>query len=296
MSAPSCRTCGASDAKLLGALPDGRIFAGQHLANALPGGSLWRCPACGFAFRYPLLGERVYEDLYRNGALGIWDSEQRREDFRLIREQILLMGSAQLDVADIGCYTGQLLTSLPQSCRTFGVEPNKEAARVASDRGVTIIAESMDQFVAAGTTYDVITACDVIEHLPNPLQFLAELRRKLKPGGRIIITTGNCDAWLWRSLGSKYWYCRFPEHISFIGTEWVGKMAFRAQLRLTRAISFNYRGGGTNIARVVATLLNRMSPGLYEWLRRRRGNRDDGAVPPGIGAIRDHMLCVFEAV
>jgi SAM-dependent methyltransferase len=296
MNAPGCRTCGAAGTKLLGALPNGRVFAGQRLAEELPGGNLWRCPECGFVFRHPLLSSDVYVDMYKNGSLGLWDSEQWREDFRLVRGQIMLLGNVSLDVVDIGCYTGQLLASLPRSFRTFGVEPSKEAARIATTNGVTIVADSLSEFGFADASYDVITACDVIEHLPNPLEFLCELRRKLKPGGRIVITTGNCDAWLWRLLGSNYWYCRFPEHISFIGSEWVGKMTTRAELRLLRTISFNYRGGGTKLSRVLATFVSRLSPDLYATLRGRKSDTNDGAVPPGIGAIRDHMLCVFEAI
>jgi SAM-dependent methyltransferase len=295
MSTPKCRTCGAASVSLLGSLPEGSVFAGQSLPTSLPGGSLWRCMACGFVFRDPLLSDQVYEDLYRNGKLGVWDSEQIREDFRLVREELLSSEGTQIDVLDIGCYTGQLLTSLPSTFRIFGVEPSKEAARIAAIRGVTIVAETLNHLATINSSYDVITACDVIEHVPNPLQFLMQLRSKLNSGGCIVLTTGNCDSWLWRYLGSTYWYCYFPEHISFIGTKWVREVNRHMPLQLVRFTPFNYRGGGVSIPRLVAALLHQWSPDLYRSLRRRSASAGDNALPPGGGAIKDHMLCVFEA-
>lgn len=39
--------------------------------------------------------------------------------------------------------------------------------------------------------FDVITALDLIEHLPNPGLFLDSCKRHLKPNGRLILTTPN---------------------------------------------------------------------------------------------------------
>lgn len=41
-------------------------------------------------------------------------------------------------------------------------------------------------------TFDVILAADLIEHLPNPGLFLERVKKHLKPGGRLILTTPNC--------------------------------------------------------------------------------------------------------
>lgn len=39
--------------------------------------------------------------------------------------------------------------------------------------------------------FDVVAACEVIEHVAHPDEFLAHLRRFLNPGGRIFLTTPN---------------------------------------------------------------------------------------------------------
>ena len=54
-----------------------------------------------------------------------------------------------------------------------------------------------------GRTFDTIVAGEIIEHLENPGQCLQALRRHLKPGGVLIVTTANpfyaLQSWkIWR--------------------------------------------------------------------------------------------------
>jgi SAM-dependent methyltransferase len=224
---PVCRTCGCRDVITVGRLPDVREFAGTVLRAPLPGGELWRCRECNFIFRDPLLEPAQYEQLYRDGSAALWESDDTRPDFALVRQHVAGVQRGG-SVLDVGCYTGQLLASLGSEYRVYGVEPNTAAAGIAATRGVTVLAGSIAGLARAGQKFDVITACDVIEHVPNPLDFLLELRRHLNPGGRLLLSTGNSDAWLWRLAGAHYWYCYFAEHISFIGRRWLEAMPNRA--------------------------------------------------------------------
>lgn len=295
MNVPQCRTCGGTAIRLVGRLPDGHAFAGRRLTPALPGGSLWHCHGCGFAFRHPLLQEGQYEDLYRTGDLGVWDANRSREDFRLIREHLLGIGLGSMDVLDVGCYTGDLLASLPKHIRGFGVEANRQAAQIAAGRGVVVVADTISSLAEGSEKYDAIVACDVIEHVADPLSFMQVLRERMRPGGRLLITTGNFDSWLWRLMGAGYWYCSFPEHISFIGRKWVQSVASSVGMRPLEITTFNYRGGFGGPLRLAMLAIYGASPTLYGGLRRLL-RRQRAIVPPGIGASRDHMLCVLAAV
>lgn len=292
---PRCRTCKADTVKCLGALAEGLVFAGQILDTPLPGGNLWRCMRCGFVFRHPLLTDGAYESLYRAGALGVWDLEKRRADFALVERAVTAIATDTFDLLDVGCYTGQFLASMPKSFNLFGIEANKEAGMVAASRGITIVSDTVQDLPASSGPFDAITVCDVIEHVANPLEFLQRLGGHLKARGRLIITTGNCDAWLWRLAGAGFWYCHFPEHISFIGSRWIRKMPSRANLNLVSCTKFNYEGGGLKPLRIAVTALHWLSPGLYRRLRENRGKFRANEAPPGNGATLDHMLCVFES-
>ncbi len=293
MNVPQCRTCGAKNVKPLGQLPDSQLFAGRHIESPLAGGDLWRCSKCGFVFRDPLLADDTYENLYRAGDLGVWDSDVPREDFRLIRHLLGAFDGHKLKVLDFGCYTGQLLVSLCKSFELFGIEPNERAARAAADRGVNIVAGTPAGSASPDAYYDIILACDVIEHVPNPLALLRQLRTQLKPCGLLLVSTGNCDAWLWRLTRAKFWYCQFPEHISFIGESWIQAMLRPAGLELRSFTRFNYRGGDISALRILAAILFWLSPSTYRTLRSALSKPGSGSITPGSGATKDHMLCVF---
>ena len=246
-------------------------------------------------FRDPLPAAADYEGLYRDGSGEVWEPDGDRQDFRLIRERLAGMDAA-VDVLDLGCYTGRLLASLPAGRALYGVELNREAARIASGRGVQVIGQRFEDLSGLGRTFDVIVACDVIEHVMNPLEFLAQVRTRLRANGRLILTTGDADAWLWRLSGARYWYCSYPEHISFIGRSWLRSLPGQVGLRVSYLRTFNYRHASFN-ASALRTLagasVHACVPRLY---RRVRGVIRAGApteAPPGCGATRDHVLCVL---
>lgn len=290
-----CRTCGSASLTCVGKLPDTSAFAGRQLSEQLPGGSLWHCSSCGFAFRFPVMSDDTYTDLYGNGSLNVWDVEQRRTDFDLIRNYLDTYRRGYKSIVDVGCYTGQFLASLSDVAR-YGVEPSVQAAKIATSRKICILARTIDEFASTTGFYDIIVACDVIEHVANPLQFLQQLAQRLAPSGHLFVTTGNYDSFLWKLTGAKYWYCYYPEHISFIGPRWIGRVQGKLGLRVCEVVPFNYIGRGFNLKQTIASLLFAWNRPLFRLIRSRGGRIDETDVPPGCGATKDHILCVFQRV
>jgi len=70
-----------------------------------------------------------------------------------------------------------------------GVEPSSAGRRGARELGIKIL----DQYVTAETMlddrFDVILASEVIEHVPDPAEFVTALRVHLAPGGTVVLTT-----------------------------------------------------------------------------------------------------------
>jgi SAM-dependent methyltransferase len=293
MTVPICRTCEYAAVRRIGRLPDTDVFAGRPLPESLPAAFLWRCPRCGFVFRDPLLNSEQYRALYEAGSLGLWDGAPVREDFRLIGDRLADLEGQVIDALDIGCYTGQLLLSFPKSFRLAGAEPNREAAQMARSRGVEIVADTVESLENVHRQFDVITACDVIEHVANPLAFLHQLASKLNAGGRLLVTTGNCDSWFWRFAGARFYYSYFPEHISFIGERWLQSMPGRIGLEVAELRRFNYLGENLRISRLAAASLYRFSPPLYKWLRNTVLTPTANVIPVGCGATRDHIMFVL---
>lgn len=100
-------------------------------------------------------------------------------------------------VLDVGCGTGTLLTA-PLAERFpevsfHGIDPDPTTIEVA--RGLhhrlANLAFSSPGELAAEATFDLVIASEVIEHVEDPLAFLAQLRSRLSPGGRVLLTTPN---------------------------------------------------------------------------------------------------------
>lgn len=67
-------------------------------------------------------------------------------------------------------------------------------------------------------SFDFISAIEVFEHIPKPVDALLQIRKLLKPGGILFITTGNAQPWRQKFLDWSYTKC--PDvHISFYEPE-----------------------------------------------------------------------------
>lgn len=86
-------------------------------------------------------------------------------------------------VVDFGCGAAALLSSLPARER-IGVEPNPPAREAGEARGVRVVASTRELEDAIA---DVVISNHALEHTLAPLDELRELRRILKPGGRLVL-------------------------------------------------------------------------------------------------------------
>jgi SAM-dependent methyltransferase len=85
-------------------------------------------------------------------------------------------------VVDFGCGGGYILANLACSER-IGIEINGTARDNCARLGVSVVANGAD--IADGWA-DVVISNHALEHVPDPLDVLVGLRRKMRPGGTII--------------------------------------------------------------------------------------------------------------
>jgi 2-polyprenyl-3-methyl-5-hydroxy-6-metoxy-1,4-benzoquinol methylase len=104
------------------------------------------------------------------------------------------------DVLEIGCATGYMsrILSEQQQCRVTGFEINPVAAEEArpflKQLVVGNVEDAADREQITGS-YDVILIADVLEHLAWPEEPLRNLRRHLRPSGRLIVSLPNVAHW-----------------------------------------------------------------------------------------------------
>ena len=241
MTTYKCRVCGSSDTSSLGNLKDQVSFAGKNLIVKLPNTILYRCNSCQVLLRHPILSAKEYNQLYTIADSNVWSNNDvtLRRDQIIIRDVILGKFKGTCKVLDVGCYTGDLLASLPSNFLKHGIEISKEAAKVAMIKGVDVVGRDLYD-IDKTKKYDLILAVDVIEHTENPEFFLKELALLLDVNGHILVSTGNSDSWLWKHLKNKFWYSRFPEHISFIGDSWLERFCRQNNFSIIEKLFFNY--------------------------------------------------------
>lgn len=288
---PACRCCGSMRLQFRGKLPDAKVFAGTLLDQPLAGGQLYACINCSFVLRHPVLPKETYNKLYRAGNPTTWD-EAERIDQDVVRAALLTFMSSG-SVLDIGCGSGNLLQPLESGFDKYGIEINADAASIAAARGVNIIAHDLEQMSRLPQLFDAVIACDVIEHVANPLEFMQLLLSKTQNGGYVMISTGNAEAWSWRLLGSRFWYCFLPEHISFVSPTWFRRCSDELCVNIVDVREFVYSRGFSRMGkalRLSLMALFRLSPQLYYRLlpHDKRNN-----IPVGCGITRDHFLIVL---
>ena len=99
---------------------------------------------------------------------------------------------------DVGAGTGGVLADLGSRCHAFGAEFNAAGARYCGDRGLAVVQARLPVLPFADDTFDLAISLDVFEHIEDDLAAIEEVRRVLRPGGRLI-TTVRALRWLWSS-------------------------------------------------------------------------------------------------
>ncbi len=98
-------------------------------------------------------------------------------------------------VLDLGCGAGDLTAELARiGARPTGVEVAQAAIDRARARhpGLEFVLAPLDGALPSDDgAFDVVWASEVIEHVADTARWLSEVRRVLRPRGRLLLTTPN---------------------------------------------------------------------------------------------------------
>lgn len=95
-------------------------------------------------------------------------------------------------VLDVGCGSGKFLLVAPKNHKVTGTEIINQEIKKCREKGLNVIQANLDKKLPfEDNFFDGILMSHVIEHLEKPYQTLKELKRILKPNGRLVILTPN---------------------------------------------------------------------------------------------------------
>lgn len=205
----TCRVCG-SEGESAGTVEGRYRKRTFHLA---------RCASCGYGYIVdPWLDyEQIYDDRYYAG-MGAdplvdyrFELDHPTESVRSYEwagiESVVdgLVGGLDpsLRWLDYGCGSGGLVRHLRDGKRAeaYGFEEGA-VTREASARGIPIL--EREELEDLRGSFDVVTAVEVMEHTLDPVSELRQMRRMLKPGGLVFITTGNAEPYADRLAEWRY--------------------------------------------------------------------------------------------
>jgi SAM-dependent methyltransferase len=102
-------------------------------------------------------------------------------------------------VVECACGAGPGLGALSRAARSLAAGDLDESmvARVRAHYGDRVRAERFDaeSLPFPSSSKDVIILFEAIYYLPNPVHFVRECSRVLRPGGHVLIATANKDLW-----------------------------------------------------------------------------------------------------
>jgi len=142
------------------------------------------------------------------------DPNRANEEMRL-RQVLAHCQSGRL--LDVGCATGGFLeVARENGFDVVGVEVSGAAAECARRQyGLEVLEGDLSSASLPSKSVDVVTMWDVIEHLPDPGRVLLEAARVLRPGGVLLLTTGDSSS-LWARVTGRCWpLLTPPQHLFF---------------------------------------------------------------------------------
>ena len=83
------------------------------------------------------------------------------------------------------------------------------------------------EYVGRRAPFDAVVMLDVVEHLMEPDGVLELVRRAMKPGGKLMLTTGDWESGLSRIMGRNWRLMTPPQHTFFFSPRTMSAMLER---------------------------------------------------------------------
>ena len=224
-------------------------------------GVIYRCKVdvCGLGFIDPQPTddelERFYDEYYYpdHGVDAVFANSTISKSEQHFEALDARIGLRERELLDYGCGLGNFLDVVRvHGGSASGVEFD-DAGRAAAISKRFRVEKTIDAY--GDDSFDVVYMNDVIEHLREPVEDLAEIRRRIKPGGVLFVVTMNINGLKSRIIGDRWDVVTNPTHLWFYDetslTATLGKAGFN-RVELQRwPVHFDHHGRGRRLVQRV---------------------------------------------
>jgi SAM-dependent methyltransferase len=190
----------------------------------------WECSVCGFRFATPTTNPNLtgaigdYETAYLQ-YLGPDSSDEANLSSlcEWMKSIVPLQGKRLLD---IGAGSGKLVRFLrAQGIDAQGIEPSRALFDRFLGTEAAFTCAMLDHYRStAAAAFDIVTAFDVIEHVPDPVAFLGDVAALLEPGGVFFASTPDVGSLPAKAFGRR-WHFYYPYHLSYFARRTLSRAA-----------------------------------------------------------------------
>jgi SAM-dependent methyltransferase len=189
-----------------------------------------------------LFSEYVYFSSFSETAL----EHARQLADRIVRDRSLDSTSSVFEIASNDGYLLQHYAA--RGVPVQGIEPARNIAAVAVERGIPTLNEFFTQAVAErlaadGRRADVIHANNVLAHVPDLNGFVAGLRALLRPGGVAVIEV----PWVRELVRHLEFDTIYHEHLSYFSLSALTRLLVRHGLQVVDVETLPIHGGSLRV-------------------------------------------------
>jgi SAM-dependent methyltransferase len=219
------------------------------------GYSLEQCINCGNIRTKPAPSQSdltlIYNSLYLYDVHKLIIGEKKYRALGLMKTIHRYLPSSK-KILEIGCNYGYLLEELKKKYNVFGIELDENAVSYCQQKNLKVVQDNIEHF--AKTTdkkFDLIIMSHVFEHLLNPDEVLANLRKILSKEGQVLILVPNSKSFTAKTF-KKYWgWWQVPVHINHFNRNSLTLLLDKCNFQTIKTTS---KGGDSLI--IILSLMN----------------------------------------
>lgn len=199
--------------------------------------SILRCSNCG-------VGKTLLPDNFSTDSIyteGYFQGEQAdgyqdyagsedvlRAEFRSAVHHLRAAGCPSGKLLELGCAYGFFLSEAKPLFEVQGIEVSESAVQFCRQRGLDVeLGVLTEEYVNRRAPFDAVVMLDVVEHLTEPDEVMRLIHKALKPGGKLLLSTGDWESSLSRLMGKNWRLMTPPQHTFFFSPRTMSAMLTR---------------------------------------------------------------------